>query len=283
MGLNVSGRSYFMSAPVYAQWIEKTGMDMMYVYIPWPVGRQEYIDHSGVIRWNNGFFTAADLRKDPPYDTIRRRLDAVCAVKGDWGIEVAVYSAPMILADGFDLEKLSMLYYDDPDLLDSYLRTITEKVSLELEIIMEYPVDAVQISQILGEKNGPICNEEHMERFHLKYLRQHVQHIRARGKIATLHCDGKLDKLYSRLMDVGVQCINGYDSNKFTDDLKEWGGKIAMRGCIPMSDIHKMTAGEIRLAVANAKKLPSHVIGSTHDWPKDCAIQFAAMVEEFNR
>jgi uroporphyrinogen-III decarboxylase len=283
MGNNYRGRSYGMTGPLYAEWLEKTGMDMMYVYIPWHTGRKEVVDKWGLVRWENGYFTVDDLRKDPPYETIRRRLDEVCSVKKDWGIEVAVYSAPMLLCDGLGLEKFMLMSYDNPDLLESYLETINEKVALELEIICEYPVDAIQMSNILAEKNGPICNDEQMERFHLRYLRWHVQHIRARGKIATLHCDGKLDKLYQRIADAGFQCINGYDSDKFAADLKQWGKKIAMRGSIPMNDLYTMSIGDMRLAVQKAKALPSHVIGSTHDFPEGKPLLFMAMVEEFTR
>lgn len=281
MGRKIMGRSYMMPADTYADWIRETGMDMLYAYVPWPVGRQSKIDKWGVINWENGYFSTTDLRKDPPYDTIRRRLDALCKVKNGFGIEVAVYSAPMLMEDGLDLERFSLMMYDDPDTLTTWLDIFNAKVCLELEIIMEYPVDAVQISQMLGDKNGQICSDEHMEKFHFKYLREHIKHIRARGKIATLHCDGKLDKLYPRFIDMGVQCINGYDSNKFESDLRQWGNKIAMRGSISMDGIYRMSAGDMRMEVQKAKALPSHVISSTHNFPEVSPEVFVAMVEEF--
>ena len=281
MGRKVMGRSYVMSPDTYKEWIEKTGMDMMYVYVPWPVARQSKIDKWGVINWENGYFNTTDLRRDPPYDTIKRRLDALCKIKDGFGIEVALYDAPMLLMDGMGLEKFSMEMYDNPDKLESWLNVLNSKVCLELEIILEYPVDAVQISHLLADKNGQVCSDEHLERFHFKYLRDHIQHIRARGKIATLHCDGKLDKLYPRFFGTGIQCINGYDSNKFVVDLKRWGQSIAMRGCISMDGLYRMSVGEMRLAVQKAKSWPAHVISSTHNFPDVNPALFVAMIEEF--
>ena len=283
MGNTYRGRSYFMHPASYAEWIEKTGMDMLYAYVPWPLGRQSTVDKWGVVNWQNGFFTEHDLVKHAPYETLRRRLDGICAAKKDWGIEWAVYSAPMILIDAMDMEKFMFLMCDEPVKMTDRLNRIHEKVCLELEIIMEYPVDVVQISQLLGDKNGQICNDEQMERYQFRYLAEHIQHIRARGKIATLHCDGKLDKLYPRFVEMGIQIINGYDSTKFSDDLKKWGNQIAMRGSISMNALYTMTPGEMRLEVQKAKALPSHVVGSTHNFPEVNPALFAAMVDEFNR
>lgn len=281
MGRRITGRSYLMSPDSYKEWLDRTGMDMLYSHVPWPVGRKGVADRWGLIHWKNGYFEAAELNADPPCDAIRRRLDDLCKVKDGFGIEVCLYDAPMILIDGLDLEKFSLKMYDDPDTLERWLDTLDAKVRRELDIILDYPVDAVQITHLLADKNGQICSDEHLERFHLAYLRNHIRDIRARGRIATLHCDGRLDALYPTFITMGVQCINGYDSDSFETDLKRWGDRIAMRGCIPMGGLYRMSAGEMRLAVQKAKTLPAHVISSTHNFPDVDPAVFLAMIEAF--
>lgn len=255
---------------------------MIYGYVPWPVGREEKIDRWGLIRWVNGKLTTEDFKKKPPMDTLVRRLDDLCSIKAGRGIEWCLYTATMLLEDGLGSERFLTMAYDDSAKLTEWLEHFHRYVVEQLEIVLTYPVEVVQLSHWLADKNGQICGNEHLARFHFPYLQRLVDIIHQKGVLASLHCDGKLDKLYPEIIRIGFDCINGYDGGNFDRDLKTWGTRIGMRGSIPCDKLSKMTPAQVKKAVQHAKRLPAHVIASTHDFPEVNPELFVAMVEAYH-
>lgn len=266
------GRSYEMGVGDYEEWLERTGMDMVYGYMPWKWGREETMDEWGRFTYKGPGLEVGDLVGRPPYEEMKKRLDELCGIPGGRGVEWAIYNTPMVVEDGLGLEKFALAMMDKPRELEDWMERIDERVAKELEVALEWPVEVVQFSQVFADKNGPMFGAEELERFHFCYLDRRVKRVRNEHRLAALHCDGDCSKVYDRL-DIDV--FNGYEGRDHGKDMEErkWG----WRGSVPTGLLETGKSEEIT-AFVKALKRP-HVIGSTHDTGDVPLANFVAMME----
>jgi hypothetical protein len=265
------GRSYQMPIGQYRDWLYLTGMDMVYGYVPWQWGRENGEDKWGRFVYKGPLLEVGDLIGRPPYEEMRRRLEELCGIKGDCGVEWALYNTPQLVIDGLGMEKFFYALKDTPERLHDWMERIDERVSKELEVALEYPVEVVQISQPMCDKNGPMVGSGDLGRFFLDYLKRRVDRIHGECRLASLHCDGNNQRIYDRLR--GVDVFNGYDGPHFPHDYKlcPWG----WRGTVPTALLETGRPEEVKEYV---KSLPPCVIGSEDMWQMPVE-NFKAMME----
>ena len=280
----IMGRSYEMSPTDYKEWLSITGMDMIYGYLPWHWGRVNRLDEWGRFQYVSPDAKVGDYIPCSPLDKLNKRMDELLEIKGSRGLEWALYNTPQLAVDALGLEQFCFEMTDQPEKLLLWMQTLDEEVEAELKSILEKPVDVVQISQYLADKNGPLFNDEQMEIFHLSFLRSRVKEIHAAGKLASLHCDGDCKKLYQRLADIGIDIFNSYNGSDQTHDVRKWRKSFAFRGSIPLSPLEHGSPEEIDALVDfRCKELGSHIIGSWHDVNEVPLGNFIAMMNAAQR
>ncbi len=265
-----SGRSYEMPVEEYREWLNFTGMDMVYGYVPWHWGRDNGYDEWGRFYWKKALLDVGDLIGRPPYDELRKSLDELSEIKGDRGLEWALYNTSNVVIDGLGLEKFCVEMMDRPGKLKGWMDRIDERVAKELEVILEWPVEVVQISQPLCDKNGPMFGPNELWEFNLKYFKRRADRIHEECRLVSLHCDGNNRKIFSRLGQVDV--FNGYDGDDYERDYKEtkWG----WRGAVPTNLLQTGTPDDIKNYV---RGMNPQVIGSEDLWELPTANWVALM------
>jgi hypothetical protein len=188
-------------------------------------------------------------------------------------VEFALYNTPQLMMDGLGLEKFCYAMADRKKELGDWMERVDERVGKELEVILEYPVEVVQISQPMCDRNGPMFGSDQLYEYHLKYLERRVERIHQEGRLASLHCDGNNARIFDRLHKIGVDIFNGYDGPDFEADYEKtgWG----WRGTVPTRLLESGTPAEIRGHVAFMKP---QVIGSEDMWEMPVG-NFVAMME----
>ena len=276
MPFSIHFRSYQMPKMLYKQWLDQTGMDMIYGYVPWFYGRENTTDEFGCFQYKKPLANVGDLIDPPPYDAIKSRAEELCSIKDGRGVEFALYNTPMIVLDALGLEKFAIEMMDHPAKLEDWMDRIDERVARELEVILEYPVEVIQITQIFADKNGPLFGAEQLDRFGFQYLNRRSQRISTEGRLLSIHCDGDCRKLYGRIERL-ANVFNGYEGTDFARDLAE--SKMGFRGSVPTSLLANGTPETIEAHVKELKKGTPHVIGSTHDTGDVPIENFMAMME----
>jgi len=279
LGRRVNGRSYSLGVWDYDEWLTETKMDMMYGYVPWRWGRKEMVDDWGRNVYVGPDADLGDLVSPPPYTVLNNRLDELCKIKNNRGIEWALYTAPMIVMDALGLEKFCFAISDDWGKLKSWIQRIDERVRRQLDIILEYPVDVVQLTEVFCDKNGPMFPPNIIEGL-LSSLSWHAGTIHDENRLVSLHCDGDNEKLYDEYVRFGVDVFNGYEGKCQGADIHKWGGHLSFRGCIDSWTLEQGTPDEIKRKVEEKKKtLGPHIIASTHDTGDVPLDNFKAMME----
>lgn len=194
-------------------------------------------------------------------------------MKGECGVEFALYNTPQVVMDGLGFEKFCYEMADRPKQLKAWMERVDERVRKELEVILEYPVEVVQVSQPMCDKNGPMFGSDQLYEFHLEFLERRVARIHEERRLASLHCDGNNQRIFDRLTRIGIDIFNGYDGPDFEADYEKtsWG----WRGTTPTALLESGTPEQIR---AHVSLMKPQVIGSEDMWEMPTA-NFVAMME----
>jgi hypothetical protein len=253
--------------------VDVTGMDGVYGYVPWGWGRRNTVDEWGRFTYLGPLLEVGDLIGRPPYDEMKRRLEELSKMAQGRGLvlEWALYNPPNLVIDGLGLEKFCLAMMDRRQELFDWMERVDERVQKELELVLEWPVEVVQISQPICDKNGPMFGPGQLHEFNLRYLGRRIKRIHEEGRLVSLHCDGNNRKIFSQLR--GVDVFNGYDGDDFEADYgaTKWG----WRGTVPSRLLETGSVEEIKTHV---RAMKPQVIGSEDLW--ECPVEnWKAMME----
>ena len=272
-------RSYDLAPADYVEFLQRTGMDVAYLHVPWKLGRREGMDGEGRSYYIDGTIReAADVRKirDPGLDGIRARIEEMLeATDGTRiGTMYNISNTPFIVTTAMGYERYYMALMDDSELVRECFRRVDEIVARRLETVLSYPLDAIMVVNILCMNTGPLFSRDIMEEFELPYLRRHVESSRESGKIVAYHCDGDNTSLYRTLLDLGIQIFQAiepcggrqdiYSLKDLYGDGATFHGNIDVGGVLmhgDTEDVEREVAEQVsRLAVGGG-----YVCGSSHD------------------
>jgi uroporphyrinogen decarboxylase len=120
------------------------------------------------------------------------------------GTVLGPYSAGWSL---LGMENFSLLTYDDPDLVKTVLRTLTDWLIEAGRLMVGAGADLLGIGEDLGSVSGPLMSPEHFREFILPEFRRMVQAFRGYGVPVFMHNDGNIRIFMDDLVATG---INGY-------------------------------------------------------------------------
>lgn len=272
-------RSYLMPIKPYNEFLDKTSMDVAYYYVPWAYGRVNKIDEWGKFVYQSSCAKVGDVVTSPDYTALERRLDEACYHKKR-PIEWAVYDTANIAIDALGMEEFFWAVKDHPDALLSWMEKIDEFVFKSVDTVSKYPVDVIQISCMLADKNGQFMNDDDMESFVFRFLKRRGRQIKLAEKYFSLHTDGDQAKLFGRFKELGAHIINAYDGH---DQRKDMENDFIFHGSIPVRALVTGSPQSIREAVREAVTLGPHVLGSQHDCVYVPVENFYVMLDEIRK
>jgi len=271
-------KSYDLAPADYVEFLQRMGMDMAYLAVPWRLGRAERLDAAGRRLYVDGTIkTRDDLKsvKDPGDDAIKKRLDEMLPALDGTGLGVLYnhWNTPATVSTAIGYQDYYVAVLTDPDFVREFFKRVDEILVRRLELILTYPIDAHLIYHGLAMSSGQVMSDELLEEFEFPYLQRNVRMIRAKGLPVSFHCDGDNRKFFPRLIEMGIGCIQTVDPCGGRQDIFElkrlYGDRVAFHGNIDCELLISGTKEEIAAAVRKQiKKLSvggGYICSSSHD------------------
>lgn len=295
LGKTITGvqRSYDLPPADYIEFLNRTGMDMAYLAVPWKLGRREHIDADGRRLYVEGTLkTRADLRaiKDPGDDAIKRRLDEMFAALDGTRIGVIYnhWNTPVVVTTAVGYEDYYLALLSDPDFIRECQKRVDEVILRQLELILTYPIDAHLITAILAMSSGPIMSAELVEEFEMPFFKRNLDLLRGAGVACSFHCDGDNRLYYPRMIEMGIQCLQAIDPCAGRQDAYElkalYGDRVAIHGGINcellMSGTPDQVAADTREHIERLSAGGGYICSSSHDLSEKMPMEnIRAMIE----
>lgn len=270
-------RMYELPHKDYLELIQRTGMDMAYLQVPWKLGRKEQLGEDGMYHYTDGIIkSASDMGKfkEPDLDIIKRRLDEMLKATEGTGIGILYnpYNTPFIVTTAVGYEDYYLQLISDPSFIKDLSKRVDDIVARQLEIVLSYPIDAVLLTNILCMNTGPLMSKAMMEEFEFPYLQRHIKSCREKGVFVSYHCDGDNSSLCSDFIKMGIQSVQAIEpcGNQDIYKLKEmYGDKLVLWGNIDVSLLMTGTREQIVSDVTeHIEKLSpggGYICASSHD------------------
>jgi hypothetical protein len=222
------------------------GNDLVYTANPWLFGRKNMTDADGRVHYVDGTIKArADMQSltYPDVDEVRRRLEETlaCSEGTGLGIVYAMNCAPFLVTTAVGYADYYMCLIDDPEFIHDFQRWVEDYCMRQLAVVLEYPVDAVQVGAVLCIKSGPMFSLDLMEEFEFPCLQRQIDMVHAAGRVVSLHSDGDNTGLISRFIDMGVDVLNPVEPCDGQQDIfalkAQYGDRIALHGNIDITGV----------------------------------------------
>ncbi|HUV06996.1 MAG TPA: uroporphyrinogen decarboxylase family protein [Spirochaetia bacterium] len=237
--------SFQLTAEDYTEFLERTGMDMAYIQVPWRLGRRSIVDslgrrvyQEGLIRWD----TDLTEIKAPGTDGVERRIEEMLeALKHTeigtvYGLEIP----DLLVNKAINYEDYFLYLYERPDFIKEFQKRVDDYVARVMDVVLGYPIDAVRLDNMLCMNIGPMISREMMEEFNFPWLDKYSRISRERNRIVCLHTDGNITSVMDRLIELGVQVLHPIEVCPAQDiyEMKErYGGRVAFHGNIDVGGV----------------------------------------------
>lgn len=270
----------------------RMGNDMVYFGHLWRVGRKEKIDVEGRIHYIDGTIKSRGDFKSisyPDLDELERKLEKTCKLvdsKGP-GILCVVQSGISTAFTAMGPNDFLLNTLMDPNLLKDLISFLHEHSMKELEMFLKYPVDMMRVTSRLNTHTGPLVSRELINELETPFLKEQVNTIKDKNKIAFFHIDGNVWSLIPGIIEMGIDVLNPIDPSGGLQDIfeikKEWGDRITLCGNIDVDSIlMNGTPDEVKENVIYHMKIlgrgGGYIVASSHDLHKNIPIDnFYAM------
>ncbi len=286
--------SFLLPIKDYVELIEKTGMDMAYVQLPWKLGRNKYVDEKGRTLYTEGTISEfGDLKKIryPSMDGIKKRIEEVLEGIKDTkaGVIYGLELNSILVYKAMRYEDYYTFMVENPEFIKEFQKRLEEYALKQAETVFEYPVDAIRLDSNLCMNSGPIVSRAFMEEFEFPCIRKFIDLIHKNGRIVEMHTDGYFESLIPDFIAMGVDVLNPIDSCAGIQDIykikQQCKDRIALHGNIDVGGVLAFgSAEEVKKdTIEHIEKLGAsggYIVGSSHDIHENIpAANFLAMAE----
>jgi uroporphyrinogen decarboxylase len=135
------------------------------------------------------------------------------------------------------VERLSLMFYDDPALVHEMCEHIADFVIALIEpILRDIDLDFAFIWEDMGAKSGPLCSPDTYRRFMLPPLKRVTDLLHSRGiDIIIVDSDGNNDALIPLWLEAGVTGLRPFEIASDSDPVaarKRYGRSLIIQGGI---------------------------------------------------
>jgi uroporphyrinogen-III decarboxylase len=207
------------------------------------------------------------LKIKPMYEFSETRLS------GDWQAAARRYlEQGMTLAvgipGGYDEprqlmgeERLSMAYYDQPELVHDILNTIAETAVQVFErITAVVPVDMLSVHEDMAGKSGPLAGPRQVREFIAPYYRRPWDLLAERGaRLFDQDSDGNMEAVIPAFLEAGVNCMHPIEPAAGMDIVRireQYGTRLAFYGGL---DKHVIRRSKEEIVAELEYKIPPMV------------------------
>ena len=230
----------------YVELNKRMGNDIAYFSHIWRLGRKEMTDKDGRVHYVDGFMKTPDSLKDitfPSLDEWKRKLDELCneLSKSNMGLMCGTQTAAFTTMSAMGYQDFLMNTLMDKQFVTDFINRLHEYCIKEMEVTMQYPVDALKMSSGLVYNTGPMIDMDSYKELEFNYLAEQCKLTKDNNKIACFHIDGKLDDLIEDIISIGVDIINPIDpcsgAQSIYDIKERYGDRITISGNIDIDGV----------------------------------------------
>jgi uroporphyrinogen-III decarboxylase len=255
------------------------GNDMIYFSHVWHLGRKEKKDTQGRIHYIDGMMKTRDSITDltfPDLDTIEKKLASTCDLLQNtgFGLICGAQTAGFTVPTAIGYQDFCLFTLTDSNFIDDFQQYVHEYSLKELEMYLQYPIDAVKIASGLITSSGSMISPDMLERFEFKFIKEQCDLIKSYGKKIIFHIDGKVKAWISRFLNLGMDILNPIDPSANGQDIyklkEEFGSQLTLCGNINVDGVLlKGTPEEVKSDVyKHIEKLAvggGYIVASSHD------------------
>jgi hypothetical protein len=134
-------------------------------------------------------------------------------------------------------ERLSMAYYDQPELVHDILHTIAETAVRVFErVTAVVPVDMLSVHEDMAGKSGPLAGPRQVREFIAPYYRRVWDLLAERGaRLFDQDSDGNMETVIPAFLEAGVNCMHPIEPAAGMDIVRireQYGTRLAFYGGI---------------------------------------------------
>ena len=178
------------------------------------------------------------LNYEMPDPNLENRLDGVktcLKMASDFNMAVAgsirgPFSSAMLL---LGIEKLSLLLYDDPELVNEIMEKCTDFFIEGGKRMAMAGVDTILFADDYGFNSAPLMSLEHFKKFILPQVNRMISILKKLGIPVIMHSDGHIKPFLDALVDAGINAYHPIERAAGMD-LKEvkqkYGNKLCLMG-----------------------------------------------------
>ncbi len=173
-------------------------------------------------------------------------------------------------------ENISLMVYDDRELVEEMVETITQLVQSQLEMALkEVQVDFAYGWEDICYCNGPIISPQMFSEIVIPRLKRVTSLLRQHGcDVIWTDCDGDIRKLVPLWLDAGLNCMFPLEVHPGSDPVqlrKQYGKQILLRGGLAKFEFTK-TRRDILNELKRVEKVfeeGGYIPHADHNIPED--------------
>lgn len=293
LGKRVTERSYLLPFEDYLEFIQRVGLDVCHLVVPWWLGREKYTDTKGTIQYKTGGIQSrADLGRFVPIDVdfAQRRIEAFLKAREGtnigWTIALPTAANQVVTAMGY--EKFYTGVYDDAEFVAEFQDRIEAQVFPLTETVLRYQPDAVMLAAFACFKTGLAMSPDLTERFIFARIERHMRLLRAAGAPVIIHSDGNNTSVMERWIELGLAGFHPVEpSDQYTiyEYKQRWGDRITLCGNMDCATVLSrgtpdQVAGDTRDHLQQLSPGGGYICGSSHDVDDNVPLEnLRAMIE----
>ncbi|MEI6502288.1 MAG: uroporphyrinogen decarboxylase family protein [Armatimonadota bacterium] len=174
------------------------------------------------------------------------------------------------------MENIMLDMMEAPDFVDELLDRLCAYNLALIEQAVQYPIDCVHFPDDWGDQRGVMMGPKLWERFLAPRVERLFEATKAAGKFVSIHCCGKVQELFPRLLERGLDLFNPFQpevmdpyemKREFGDRLAFWGG-VSTQRLLPYGTPEEVRA-EARRLMREVGREGGYVIAPAHQLPGD--------------
>ena len=179
----------------------------------------------------------------------------------------------------------------DPEFTQELFGAICDFNLKLIDIILEYPVDAVYFGDDWGQQKGLIMGPALWRKFIKPCLAKMYGRVRQAGRFVIQHSCGDIEQVYGDLIEIGLHCHQTFQpeiydiesvKKEYGDKLAFWGG-ISTQRLLPYATPEEVTV-EVKRIMRVMKPGGGYIASPTHAVPGDVPCEnIVAMLKAFRQ
>ncbi len=168
----------------------------------------------------------------------------------------------------------------NPEFLDELMERITAYNLAVIDIVLEYPVDALFFGDDWGQQKGLIMGPGYWRRFIKPGLAKMYRRVKEGGKYICQHSCGDIQEVFPDLIDLGLDIYNTFQPEIYDVQAvkKMYGSNLTFYGGISTQRVLPFgTAAEVRNETRQMMQIVGsgggYVVAPTHAMPPDIPVE----------